>query len=70
MLRPNWKDGESLERTYEVSVGHASVRVRGASREEAIAEARTQLCLDLPRMWDVIHSLDRQRFDVRLIENL
>ena len=71
MLRPNWnsESGKSLERTYEVSVGHARVRVRGASRDEAIAEARAQLCLDLPRMWDVIHSLEMQRFEVRVIEN-
>ena len=70
MLRPNRDDpsGKSLERVYEVSVGHARVRVRCASRDEAITQARARLCVDMPRMWDVIHSLDMQRFDVRVVE--
>ena len=70
MLRPSWNDesGKSFEKTYEVSVGHARVRVQSASRDEAIAQARARFCVDMPRMWDVIHSLDMQRFDVRVIE--
>jgi len=70
MLRPNWnnENGKSLEQTYEVSVGHARVRVRGASLDEAIEQARTKLCVDLPRMWDVIQSLEISRFEVLQIE--
>jgi hypothetical protein len=51
---------------FEVSLGHATVFVYGKSIPEAIAEARKLLCKELPRMWDVIHSLDAQRFQVRL----
>ena len=71
MLRPNWNDqtGKSLERTYEVRVGHARVRVQSASPAEAITQARARFCIDMPRMWDVIHSLEMNRFDVRVIES-
>ena len=49
---------------YEVCVGHFTVRVEGRSRDEAIVAARRQLCRELPRMWDVIHSLEANRFQV------
>ena len=49
---------------YEVKVGLMSVVVRGATRDEAISNARMQLSRDLPRMWDVIHGLDNSRFNV------
>lgn len=49
---------------FEVTVGLMSVVVRGASREEAITNARTKLSQDLPRMWDVIHGLEDSRFNV------
>jgi|GEM_PF-1747361 len=49
---------------FEVKVGLMSVVVRGASREEAITNARMKLSEDLPRMWDVIHGLEDSRFDV------
>ena len=67
MLRPNWtnENGKNLEQTYEVRVGHARVRVRGASLDEAIQAARNKLCMDLPRMWDVIQSLEMERFEIK-----
>lgn len=49
---------------FEVKVGLMSVVVRGTTQEEAISNARMQLSRDLPRMWDVIHSLDKSRFSV------
>ncbi len=69
MLRPNWSsdDQRKLDQTYEVIVGHSRVRVCGASPAEAIEMARRQLCVDMPRMWDVIHGLELQRFTVREI---
>lgn len=51
-------------RTYVVRVGHARITVEGCDRQEAIREARRLLALDLPRMWDVIYSLDEHRFDI------
>ena len=64
MLRPNWNDEFDGQQRYEVIVGHASVRVVGASRDEAVAEARRQLCVQMPRMWDVIQALTVDRFTV------
>ncbi len=52
---------------FEVSLGFATVQVEGATISEAIDAARKRLCVDLPRMWDVIQSLDSQRFQVRLL---
>jgi hypothetical protein len=48
---------------YQVSVGHFTVKVEGRTKEEAITAARRQLCRELPRMWDVIQSLETSRFE-------
>lgn len=49
---------------YEVCVGHFTVKVEGRSKEDAIIAARKRLCRELPRMWDVIQSLEHERFQV------
>ena len=49
---------------FRVKIGHHSVVVAGASAQDAIEQARRQLCDDMPRLWDVIRSLDDDRFDV------
>ena len=49
---------------YEVRVGHMRVIVRGGSHEDAISQARRELSRELPRMWDVIHALAANRFEV------
>ena len=51
--------------TYQVSVGHAKVFVTGLTAREAIESARRRLCAEMPRLWDVIHSLDPKQFEVR-----
>ena len=61
MLPPR---SEEAMKKYCVSVGHAVVTVEGLSRADAIQEARRLLCLDMPRMWDVIHQMDDSRFRV------
>jgi hypothetical protein len=50
--------------SFSVQVGHTTVNVKGGSREEALQEARRQLCQDMPRMFDVIQLLDDSRFQV------
>jgi hypothetical protein len=55
---------EPQNREYKVIVGHASVRVFGHSREEAIQNARMRLCREMPRMWDVIERLDARSFQI------
>ncbi len=50
--------------SYDVTVGHMHVRVRGANPQEAIQLARQQLCQEMPRLWDVIHGLQEDRFQV------
>lgn len=57
---------QSQKRKYRVRVGHTTVVVEAASAEEAIREARRQLCHEMPRMWDVIQSLETTRFEVQL----
>ncbi len=50
---------------YRVKVGHFEIIVKAASSEEAIALARRQLALDMPRFYDIIRGLDQTRFEVR-----
>lgn len=49
---------------FDVQVGHLCVRVHGTSRVEAIKNAKQKLCHEMPRMWDVIHGLSDDRFEV------
>ena len=49
---------------YAVSIGHTRVVVDSASPQEAIKKARLRLGVELPRLYDVIHSLDDARFTV------
>ena len=53
----------STER-YQVKVGHTDLVVEGVSHKDAIQQARKRLCLDMPRMWDVIQALEDTRFKV------
>lgn len=59
------KHPEHALKTYEVRVGHHCVVVRGAERSDALQVARQLLANELPRLWDVIHALDDDRFDAR-----
>lgn len=49
---------------YEVRVGLARVRVEGRTPNEAVEQARRQLSLDMPRLYDVIYGLAQERFEV------
>ena len=53
---------------YEVRVGHMRVIVRGGSDEDAISQARRELSREMPRMWDVIHTLATNRFEVHRVD--
>jgi hypothetical protein len=59
----DWSDRRG-PRSYRVRIGHHTVTVVGASAEQAIGEARRLLCLELPRLWDVIHGLHPGKFQV------
>lgn len=54
---------------YEVTVGYMQVTVRGATQQEAIQQARTQMCREMPRLWDVIHGLAESRFTVTCLSS-
>ncbi len=56
-------------REYRVVVGHTSVRVFGTSRDDAIRNARKRLCLEMPRMWDVINRLDPRSFQIETLRD-
>ena len=62
-----WNAAKPLSE-YEVRVGHMRVIVRGGSHEDAIPQARRALSRDLPRMWDVIHTLAADRFEVNHVD--
>ena len=49
---------------FAVKIGHFRLEVEGNSREQAIQSARRRLESELPRLWDVIASLDSRRFVV------
>lgn len=52
---------------YEVVVGHTRIRVRGQDRWDAMRQARSQLCLENPRLWDVIQALEIKCFEIRQV---
>ena len=62
-----WNASQLLS-NYEVRVGHMRVVVRGGSQEDAISQARRELSHQLPSMWDVIHALAPQRFQVLRVD--
>ena len=49
---------------YAVSLGHTRVVVDSVSPEEAIKQARLRMGVELPRLYDVIHSIDDAQFTV------
>ena len=49
---------------YQVRVGHVVVRVRARDEQEAIELAKRKLSHEMPRLYDVIRSLDATRFEV------
>ena len=55
---------------YKVIVGHTSVMVSGRSRDEAIQNARMRLCIEMPRMWDVIENLDPRSFQIQPLNQI
>ena len=52
---------------YLVKTGLMQVVVEAESAEDAVETARDQLCLELPRLWDVIRDLPNDRFVVELL---
>ncbi len=50
--------------TYEVTVGFVKVTVSGNDQEDAIRNARKRFCLEMPRLWDIIRTMEESRFQV------
>ncbi len=53
----------ALER-FQVRIGHLKVFVEANSSQQAVDNARSLFCRELPRLWDVITELDASRFEV------
>ena len=51
-------------KTYRVAVGHSEVTVQAKSPREAIRLARRKLAEELPRLYDVISSLEETKFSI------
>ena len=54
--------------SFQVKVGHSTIRVESHSADEAIRQARQELSLDMPGMWDVIYAMGQDRFEVDRIQ--
>ncbi|MEX0936283.1 MAG: hypothetical protein WDZ59_00370 [Pirellulales bacterium] len=57
-------ENTKAQQTYHVRVGHARVSVQCQSREQAIDLARRKLSSEMPRLYDLIHQMDVQRFQI------
>ena len=60
----NENNRSDATKKFRVKVGHTAVTVPGTTPQEAVRQARKQLSMDMPRMWDVIQSLGHHRFEV------
>jgi hypothetical protein len=50
--------------TYRVRVGHLEFRIRAHDADEAIALTRRKLAQELPRLYDIIRTMEPSRFQV------
>lgn len=50
---------------YVVRLGHLRVDVVAEDADQARLLARQQLCLELPRLWDLIQAMEAERFEVQ-----
>ena len=56
---------DAQARAYEVRLGHLKTVVSAPTMADAVQSARRRFALELPRLWDLIHSAPQQRFEVR-----
>ena len=63
MHHPNRNNQTSCD--YEVRIGHTRVRVQGRSDEEALQQAKNRLCMEMPRLWDVIQAMEINNIEIR-----
>ena len=56
------------DQKFSVRVGMREVEIQCTTREEAIERARRQLCNELPRLWDVITSMEVHKFEVHKLD--
>lgn len=63
MHHPNRKN--SINRDYEVRIGHTRVRVQGRNDADALRQAKNRLCMEMPRLWDVIQAMEVNNIEIR-----
>ena len=59
---------QSPTKKYRVKLGLFEFEVECRSKDEAIRLARTRLSDDMPRLYDVIHGIEDQEFQIDEIE--
>ena len=64
MIQP---DSTGRKNKYHVRLGHAQTTVVCGTRDEAVRLARQRLSVEMPRLWDVIHSIADKDFRVDLM---
>ena len=60
----NENNRSDATKKFRVKVGHTAVTVPGTTPQEAVRQARKQLSMDMPRMWDVIQAMSDDCFSV------
>jgi len=56
-------DDDNLKH-FLVKVGHSEVEVQGVDRDDAVRNARKLLSKEMPRLWDMIYTMDISKFQV------
>ena len=59
---------ELPQQDYRVIVGHMTVTVSATSQDDARFLARQKLCVEMPRLWDVIVDLDPRSFQIQQLD--
>jgi hypothetical protein len=59
---------EYESKKFNVTCGHHLIVVEAKNEREAIDEARRRLSVELPRLWDVISSMEESRFVAQVVE--
>jgi hypothetical protein len=52
---------------FRVTLGHMSVLVQAGDVPQAVQQARQKLCSEMPRLWDVITTMEETRFRVETL---
>ncbi len=56
-------------RSYRVQLGHVQVNVPAENAQDALRRGRQRLCVEFPRLWDLINTTPDARFVITVVEH-